>query len=544
MTAILDEHTQYADTGGRPAVNGLLYIGDVGADPVANPQTIYSDRALTTVAANPQTLDANGRTTVKLFIGGEYSLQVNDVNAVQIYQNLQAGESSLDIAIIGLINVGGGNAITADGVPTILSYVDLTQYAFTAAQVNTGAVTLDIDGLGAKAVVKNYDEPLLGGEIEADQQVFVVYSATDDNFNIVNQNLKEQLQIAEDHSDVRYQPKFGAYTVVATDQHTLIDTTTAIILSFDPAADLGDGFSVLVQNSSGFNTLLTPTSPEVIDGEGVYQLAPGSAVQVVCDGTEFYTFSIVDNLGGRIVGLGTSNSGADLDHDILVVPGSCDSDDTVPSLMHLNFNIIKRIDALWVEGTNQGGLDIGTVAVDSWYHVFAIQNPTKGFTDVLFSLSISAPTFPTDYTRKRRIGSVLTDGSANIIGYTQNGDDWLWDDPVVDFDDAAPGTSAVSRTLSVPTGLQVLWHGAGAYQVNAPTAGEEALFTPLDVNDTVPAVTNAQLAADDSDAVATASAEMRVLTNTSAQIRTRVTAGNENISAVTYGWQDKRGRLI
>ncbi len=50
MTAVLDEHTQFMDSGGRPFSGGFVYIGDVGADPVLNPQTVYSDRELTTAA--------------------------------------------------------------------------------------------------------------------------------------------------------------------------------------------------------------------------------------------------------------------------------------------------------------------------------------------------------------------------------------------------------------------------------------------------------------------------------------------------------------
>ena len=44
---------------------------------------------------------------------------------------------------------------------------------------------------------------------------------------------------------------------------------------------------------------------------------------------------------------------------------------------------------------------------------------------------------------------------------------------------------------------------------------------------------------------AAASSEMRLLTNTSAQIRTRASAsgGSLDLSGVTYGWHDTRGRV-
>ena len=64
-------------------------------------------------------------------------------------------------------------------------------------------------------------------------------------------------------------------------------------------------------------------------------------------------------------------------------------------------------------------LDAGTVAVSTWYHVFAIAKAdgTKG---VLGSTSSTAPTLPTGYTFKKRLGAVRTiAGSATLYGTWQ-----------------------------------------------------------------------------------------------------------------------------
>ncbi|WP_210334307.1 hypothetical protein, partial [Rhizobium sp. RHZ02] len=63
---------------------------------------------------------------------------------------------------------------------------------------------------------------------------------------------------------------------------------------------------------------------------------------------------------------------------------------------------------------NQGGLDTGSVG-DNTYHVFLIQRSDTGVVDVLFSLSATSPTMPTNYDRKRRIGSILRTGGANRL---------------------------------------------------------------------------------------------------------------------------------
>lgn len=65
-------------------------------------------------------------------------------------------------------------------------------------------------------------------------------------------------------------------------------------------------------------------------------------------------------------------------------------------------------------------LDAGTIAIDTWYHLFAISN---GSTDgTLASTSATAPTMPSGYTYKAYIGSVQTiHASAILYGIWQLG---------------------------------------------------------------------------------------------------------------------------
>lgn len=188
MPAILDEHNQWVDSAGKPLVNGTIKFGVQGADPDVSPITIFSDRELTVSITNPQTLDADGRTTNKVWVAGRYSILVKDLNAVQEYIELDNGESP-DVGVTALENVAGGDTITATASSTITAYEDLEQYTFTTAAINTTAVTLNIDSVGAKSVVKNHDEPIQPGNFEADQNIIVSFNETDDVFEWVNQNL-------------------------------------------------------------------------------------------------------------------------------------------------------------------------------------------------------------------------------------------------------------------------------------------------------------------------------------------------------------------
>lgn len=73
-------------------------------------------------------------------------------------------------------------------------------------------------------------------------------------------------------------------------------------------------------------------------------------------------------------------------------------------------------------GTNGAvnALDTGTIAVNSWYYMWVIYNGTT--TGTLASLSSSAPTLPSGYTYKARIGAVQTiNGSATLYGTWQLG---------------------------------------------------------------------------------------------------------------------------
>ena len=180
MSAVIDENTQFQDTNGVPIVNGFIYIGSKSLDPVLNPITIYSDRALTTVLSNPQRTDDSGRAVNKIWIPEQYSLKIEDVNNVQKLIDLDAGQVP-STGTTKLTNVQGINAITAEGVPAITQYIDKQIYIFTIASNNTGAVTLDIDSVGAKSI----DNTSAAGTFSAGNVAVVVFNSGTDSFQIV-----------------------------------------------------------------------------------------------------------------------------------------------------------------------------------------------------------------------------------------------------------------------------------------------------------------------------------------------------------------------
>jgi hypothetical protein len=193
----------------------------------------------------------------------------------------------------------------------------------------------------------------------------------------------------------------------------------------------------------------------------------------------------------------------------------------------------------WALGTGNGSLDTGAIANTTWYHAYLIQRVDTGVVDVLCSLSATTPTLPTNYTLFRRIGAMLTDGSAHWVLFTQNGDEFLWSTPTLDVAVAAstPQT-AVSYTLSVPTGVVVGAMVAGNFQNTA--AAVSALLSSLATADTLPAVNGIGVTSNGNTA---STLSQTVRTNTSAQIRGRIVGNiNSSLYLTTQGWIDRRGR--
>lgn len=188
MPARIDERTQFVDEAGIPIVDGEIFIGVQNSDPVANPITIYADRALTIPIANPQPTDSNGRAVNKIWIPGDYSMQVNDSLAVQQLLDLDAGVTVEVRGVTPLSNEAGTNTITAEGTPTVLSYLDGQLYTFQAVNTNSGPVTLNIDGVGAKDITKNLVTQLVAGDIQANSMIVVIWNENQDIFEWINQN--------------------------------------------------------------------------------------------------------------------------------------------------------------------------------------------------------------------------------------------------------------------------------------------------------------------------------------------------------------------
>jgi len=86
--------------------------------------------------------------------------------------------SQLQGNTLSYITVTGTNALLGSLSPTIVAYVTGAMYSFIVQNDNTGAVTINIDGLGVKSVLRNATEPTQAGDLIAGNIVVVLYDGT------------------------------------------------------------------------------------------------------------------------------------------------------------------------------------------------------------------------------------------------------------------------------------------------------------------------------------------------------------------------------
>lgn len=249
-----------------------------------------------------------------------------------------------------------------------------------------------------------------------------------------------------------------------------------------------------------------------------------------------------------LAGLTLSND-TDTDHDIAIAAGAA-RDDSDAADLRLAATLTKQIDASWAVGDDAGGLDgsesvAGTPDNNTWYSVWLIRRSDTGVVDALFSESATAPTMPTNYDQKRRIGWVKTNGSGNIYQFIQTGERVMWTDPnAMGLDESNFALSTAEQTITLdfcPPSVEAI--------MNAGVTGTEAAYawiyetgvTSAAVGETATMLPNVGSRNTSSGQTNTHVAEVRVGVDASRQIHARgITTHTLDIQMI--GWIDRRGR--
>lgn len=276
MSSFIDENTQFVDDAGTPLAGGMAYFGVVNLDPKLNLTTIFSDRGLTVPIANPQTLNAEGRSSIKIWVDGEYSLLIEDVLGVQHLQELDQGQTIAG-GNFPLTQVGGtNNNITAKGTPKITLLVDKAFYVLEAISANDGPMTLAIDDLAAVAIRQNVDQEIQSGKVQDKQTLVLTFNLSENVFEWVNQSDKvlyftKPAAVASSATTDIWSP-LGNYFHI---------TGTATISSFGTAPQAGS-FKFLEFDDVA---TLTPGANLIVPGNLPLITAAGDTCQVIADTT-------------------------------------------------------------------------------------------------------------------------------------------------------------------------------------------------------------------------------------------------------------------
>jgi hypothetical protein len=185
------------------------------------------------------------------------------------YQQIQSGATNY------LTAVAGTDTITANlSSPTLTAYAAGNTFRFIAAGNNTGAVTLNINGLGAKDVTKNGATALIAGDITSSATIEVVYDGT--RFQLIG--TAKVLNEAQG-ADIASAATVNLTTATGNYVHITGTTTiTAITLAQGaPRTVVFDGALTLTNGAS----LLLPTGANITTASGDTAVFRGEASSVV-----------------------------------------------------------------------------------------------------------------------------------------------------------------------------------------------------------------------------------------------------------------------
>jgi hypothetical protein len=158
-------------------------------------QPVVSGTVISSTAFNALTADLGTGLTTALTKDGQTTPTANIPMGTYKITGLGAGTATTDAVRLGqLQNFGINTLITVAGTDTITGTVSPSLTAYTAGQIfsfvvgttNTGAVTLNIDGLGAKAVTRTGAIALVAGGMVTGQVALVEYDGT--RFQLLDPN--------------------------------------------------------------------------------------------------------------------------------------------------------------------------------------------------------------------------------------------------------------------------------------------------------------------------------------------------------------------
>lgn len=288
-TVAISAATTFTVSGSPNAGDGAIIENTVsGAPRVVTYPTAYRNNA---AATSTSVSVSSPRSEFFLkYTGSEYRWSDNEYTADDA--------ASLNYAD----DTGSANAYAITLAPVPTAYTKGTQYRFKAANANTGASTLNVNGLGTKTIVKYAGGPntaLVANDIRAGQMIICVYDGTYMQMQSTSGNPAIAQQLGTQSSP---DTTGGAIAWDSPMYMVWTNTTTTYAL---PAASAYVGRGVIFYVTGTNAVTIDPNGSEVIVREGVAQTGgvtltltgtAGNYVALFCTGTRWVTIGKVGTL--------------------------------------------------------------------------------------------------------------------------------------------------------------------------------------------------------------------------------------------------------
>jgi hypothetical protein len=187
-------------------------------------------------------------------MGGYKHTNVATASAATDYARADQAQGSIQ----WLTSVSGTDTITASATPTPTAYAAGQTFRFIAAATNTGAVTLNVSGLGVKSVTKEGTTALVAGDILSGQVVTVTYDGT--QFQLVTPRVSTTPTAATSTNTTRVASTEFVHAVSVTRRAASAGgTADAITVAYTPTVTALVNHMELFVRASAANTTATPT---------------------------------------------------------------------------------------------------------------------------------------------------------------------------------------------------------------------------------------------------------------------------------------------
>ena len=155
-------------------------------------QPVVTGTIITSTAFNLLTADLASGLSTAMTKDGQTTATANIPMGTFKLTGLGAGTNATDSAQYGQLQAGattiatvtGTDTLTGSLTPAITAYATGNLFSFVAATTNTGAVTINLNSLGAKSITKQGTTALIAGDITSGRVQLIEYDGT--RFQLLN----------------------------------------------------------------------------------------------------------------------------------------------------------------------------------------------------------------------------------------------------------------------------------------------------------------------------------------------------------------------